>query len=61
MGLFQPFEESFATADLAAIVPIKHGVSVQAGIKNLFDRNYAYTAGCPEAGRDEYLNLRWRF
>ena len=59
--LFQPFEESFATADLAAVVPIAHGVGVQAGVKNVFDKNYVYTAGYPEAGRNGFLNVRWHF
>ena len=59
--LFQPFEESFATMDLLALAPIAHGVSIQAGIKNVFDKDYAYTAGYPEAGRNAFLNLRWHF
>jgi len=59
--LFQPFDESFTTMDLAAIVPIMRGVSVQAGVRNVFDKNYAYTAGYPEAGRNGFLNLRWHF
>jgi iron complex outermembrane receptor protein len=53
--LFQPFGESFATMDLASIVPITRGVSVQAGVKNVFDKNYAYTGGYPEAGRNGFL------
>lgn len=59
--LFLPFKESFATADLGAIVPLTRGVSIQAGVKNLFDKDYAYTAGYPEEGRNGYVNLRWRF
>ena len=59
--LFQPFEESFGTVDLATIVPLLRRVSVQAGVKDLFDKNYQYTAGYPEAGRTGYVNLRWRF
>jgi iron complex outermembrane receptor protein len=59
--LFQPFGESFATMDLATIVPITRGVSLQAGVKNVFDKNYAYTAGYPEEGRNGFLNLRWQF
>jgi iron complex outermembrane receptor protein len=59
--LFQPFSESFATMDLAALVPIQMGVKVQAGVKNVFDKNYYYTAGYPEAGRTWFVNLRWQF
>ncbi len=58
--LFLPYAESFATMDLAASVPIKKA-SIQAGVKNLFDRNYYYTAGFPEIGRNWYANLRFRF
>jgi iron complex outermembrane receptor protein len=34
---------------------------VQMGIKNVFDRNYYYTAGFPEEGRSWFLNLRCQF
>ena len=47
--------------DLGVVAPIRYGLTAQAGIKNLFDRNYYYTAGYPEAGRNWYLNLRYRF
>jgi iron complex outermembrane receptor protein len=30
-------------------------------VRNLFDRNYYYTAGFPEEGRNWFLNLRYRF
>ena len=55
------FRSAFATVDLGAWVPIRSGVSLQAGLKNLLDRNYYYTAGYPEAGRSWYFNLRYRF
>jgi iron complex outermembrane receptor protein len=51
----------FATLDLGAMVPLRAGLSVQAGIKNVFDRNYDYMEGFPEEGRNWYLNLRYRF
>jgi iron complex outermembrane recepter protein len=51
----------FATADLGGIVPIVSGMSLQLGIKNLFDRNYYFQEGFPEAGRNFYLNMRYRF
>lgn len=59
--LFLPFAESYATVDLAASVPIRNRISADVGVKNLLDRNYQYTAGYPEAGRNWYLNLRYRF
>ena len=59
--LFLPRSEAFATTDLIAIVPLHSGASLQAGLNNLFDRNYYFTAGYPEAGRNWFLNLRYRF
>jgi iron complex outermembrane receptor protein len=47
--------------DLGATAPIRVGMSVQAGVKNLLDRNYYYWEGSPDAGRNWYLNLRYRF
>ncbi len=59
--LFLPYSESYATTDLYAVVPVRSGITVQAGIKNLLDRNYYYTAGYPEEGRNWFMNLRYRF
>ena len=59
--LSHPYGESFATMDLGAIAPIYKRVTVQTGIKNLFDRNYYYVAGYPEEGRNWFLNLRYQF
>ena len=59
--LFRPFGESFGTMDLGAIVPIYKRMTVQTGIKNVFDRNYYYVAGYPEEGRNWFLNLRYQF
>ncbi len=52
---------SHGIVDLGAVAPIASGVSLQAGVKNLFDRNYYYNAGFPEEGRNWYFNLRYRF
>jgi iron complex outermembrane receptor protein len=59
--LYLPRAESYGTMDLGVVAPVAHGWIAQAGVKNLFDRNYYYTAGYPEAGRNWYLNLRYRF
>ncbi len=59
--LFLPYSESYATTDLLAVVPIRAGMSLQAGVKNLLDRNYYYTAGYPEIGRNWFFNLRYHF
>lgn len=52
---------SFGTVDLGAVAPIYSGMSLQVGLKNLFDRNYYYTPGYPEAGRNWYFNMRYKF
>jgi iron complex outermembrane recepter protein len=52
---------SYGTVDLGTVAPIHAGLSLQAGLKNLFDRNYYYNAGYPEMGRNWYFNLRYRF
>lgn len=59
--LFLPYSESYATTDLIGVVPIKAGLTVQGGVKNLLDRNYYFTAGYPEIGRNWFLNLRYHF
>ncbi len=58
---FQPFGESFTTTDFGIAAPFGGGVTLHAGVKNVFDRNYYYTAGFPEAGRNWFANLRYRF
>jgi len=59
--LFLPYSEAYATTDVFAVVPVRSGITVQAGVKNLLDRNYYYTAGYPEAGRTWFFNARYRF
>jgi iron complex outermembrane receptor protein len=51
----------FVTVDVGGMVTIRAGMSVQAGVKNLFDRYYWYQEGYPEEGRNWYVNLRYRF
>jgi iron complex outermembrane recepter protein len=53
--------ESYGTVDIGTVLPIYAGFSLQTGIKNLFDRNYYFNAGYPEAGRNWYFNGRYRF
>jgi hypothetical protein len=45
----------------AGMLPVRASLSVQAGVKNLLDRNYFYWAGFPEEGRNWYLTLRCTF
>jgi iron complex outermembrane recepter protein len=47
--------------DIGVIAPIRAGFKLQTGIKNLFDRDYYYSAGFPEAGRSWYFNLRYQY
>jgi iron complex outermembrane receptor protein len=51
----------FVTADWGLTIPLSHIASLQGGIKNVLDRNYYYQEGYPEAGRNFYTNLRFRF
>jgi iron complex outermembrane receptor protein len=60
-ALFLPHGESYATTDIFAVAPIRAGVTAQAGVKNLLDRYYYYTAGYPEEGRNWFFNLRYHF
>jgi len=59
-GLVVPASK-FATADLGGLITIKGAATVQAGVKNLFDRNYYYQEGFPEAGRTWYFKTGYRF
>ena len=52
---------TFLTVDLGGTLPLRGGVSVQGGVKNLFDRNYYYWEGFPEQGRSGYVTLRYTF
>jgi iron complex outermembrane receptor protein len=59
--LFLPYAQSFAVTDLGLVAPVWKGATVHIGVKNVFDRNYYYNAGFPEAGRNWFLNLCYRF
>lgn len=51
----------FTTVDIGGTAPLRRGLSVQAGIKNVSDANYYYWEGFPEAGRNAYVTLRFAF
>jgi outer membrane receptor protein involved in Fe transport len=59
--LFQAYSEAYATRGVFAFVPIRAGITIQAGIKNLLDRNYYYTARYPQEGRNWFMNVRYQF
>ena len=56
-----PFSAAYAATGLIGVVPIRSRMSLQAGVKNLLDRNYSYTAGYPEKGRNCFFNFRYKF
>ena len=51
----------FGTADLSLVLPVYAGMSLQTGVRNLFDRNYYYKEGYPEAGRNWHFSARYSF
>jgi len=59
--LFAPYREALSATDLGVIAPIWKGATAQVGVKNLFDRNYFYSAGFLEGGRNWFLNFRYSF
>ena len=52
---------NYATLDLGGIFPVYAGLKLQIGANNLFDRNYYYREGYPRAGRNWFLNMKYRF
>lgn len=51
----------FATVGIGGSAQVFRQAELQAGIYNLFDRNYFLVDGYPEAGRTAYINFRYRF
>lgn len=47
----------FTLFNLKGSVPLYRFISVEGGVNNLFDRNYAIIEGFPEAGRNFFVNL----
>jgi iron complex outermembrane receptor protein len=52
---------TFSTVDVGGTMPIRTGLAVQIGVKNLFDQNYYYWEGFPEAGRSAHVSLQCTF
>jgi iron complex outermembrane recepter protein len=52
---------NFGIVGLGGTVPLYKGAAIQAGVKNLFDRNYYYVLDYPEEGRNWFVNMRYRF
>ncbi|MCL2029761.1 MAG: TonB-dependent receptor, partial [Deltaproteobacteria bacterium] len=51
----------FATADLKAVYDFNEHLTFEVGAKNLFDREYAYSAYYPEPGRSFFVGLTGRY
>lgn len=52
---------NFATWELAGTIPFYKGSTIQAGVKNLLDRNYFEVLQFPEEGRNWFVNMRYNF
>lgn len=48
---------SFVVANAKASVRLQRYISIEGGVNNLFDRNYALAEGFPEPGRNFFINL----
>lgn len=59
-GTIRPASK-FVTVGIGASARVYRNAELQAGVNNLFDRNYFIFDGYPEAGRNMYVNLRYRF
>jgi iron complex outermembrane receptor protein len=53
--------KAFFLMDLKVAYRVKKDLEVAAGVKNLFDKNYYYSYGYPEEGRNYYANFRYIF
>ena len=51
----------FTIVDVSGQLPVRGRLRLQAGVKNLFDRDYFYWEGFPERGRNAYVTLRFAF
>ena len=51
----------FTTVDLKAVYDINKNFSVEAGVKNMFDQEYAYSAYYPEPGRSFFMGVTATF
>ena len=52
---------AYAAVSLGGSAQVTRNVELQAGIRNLFNRNYFLVEGYPEVGRNLYVNLGFRF
>ena len=52
---------AFAVANFKAAYEFLKGLSIEGGVSNIFDRDYALAEGYPEAGRGFFSNLVYKF
>ena len=51
----------FTTLNLKAAYMLRKDISLEAGVSNLADRNYALADGFPSPGRSWFANAEYRF
>jgi iron complex outermembrane receptor protein len=52
---------AFAVTNFKAAYQFLKGLTIEGGVSNIFDRDYALAEGYPEAGRSFYSNLVYKF
>jgi len=52
---------AFAITNFKAAYQFLKGLTIEGGVSNIFDRDYALAEGYPEAGRSFYSNLVYKF
>ena len=53
--------DGFFLANTAVAIPIYRDLVAEAGVRNIFDRNYTFVEGFPEVGRNYFVNLSYSF
>jgi len=53
--------EGFNVWHIRTAYDFLNGVSVAAGVQNIFDTNYTISEGFPEAGRNFFVSLQYTF
>lgn len=56
-----PKTRPFFTMDLRVAYKFDFGLELNAGVKNITDKNYYYSEGFPEEGRTYYVGVRYLF
>lgn len=51
----------FGKTDIRTDYQVGHGISINASVNNVFDKDYAYTEGFIEEGRNYWLGVNYRY